>query len=104
MKHAGEPVTRRVADAPLRRYHVFIRASGLPETSPVDEQLAALLRVIEPQAAQLAKLPADAQPDIVCAFSSGNGQGGFDLSPALIARLAALGLPVAVHLYPPTSD
>jgi len=38
-----------------------------------------------------------------CGFSSGNGQGGFSISPGLLQRLARLGVEVVLDLYPPES-
>jgi hypothetical protein len=40
--------------------------------------------------------------ELLLAFSSGNGQGGFTLPVELLARIAALGLDLGLDLYPPT--
>jgi hypothetical protein len=40
--------------------------------------------------------------ELLLAFSSGNGQGGFTLPVELLARIAALGLDLSLDLYPPT--
>jgi hypothetical protein len=40
--------------------------------------------------------------ELLLAFSSGNGQGGFTLPVELLARIATLGLDLSLDLYPPT--
>jgi len=39
-----------------------------------------------------------------CGFSSGNGQGGFTLDSVTLQRIARLGVPLVLDLYPPTVD
>jgi hypothetical protein len=38
---------------------------------------------------------------LFCGFSSGNGQGGFTLDSDTLTRIAKLGIPLIVDLYPP---
>jgi len=39
----------------------------------------------------------------LCGFAPGSGQGGFTLDAKTLQRIAALGVPLSINLYPPES-
>ena len=95
----GDPVSKR--SKALRTKHCILIESSLPTSQPLEDHLVALCDVLEPVASELAAMNARCEYDIFCGFGSGNGQGGFTLSPKLLARLAALPIELVVDLYPP---
>jgi len=101
MHRKGEPVSKR-STAVLKQHWLFIE-SGLPTSEPLERHLTSLCDRLEPVASKLAAITDRCHYDIFCGFSSGNGQGGFTLSPGLLSRLAALAIELVVDLYPPTA-
>ena len=63
-----------------------------------------LLDTIEPKLEALGMLRANCRVVLSCGFSSGNGQGGFTLDTDTLGRIARLGIPLVLDLYPPTAD
>jgi hypothetical protein len=60
-----------------------------------------ILDRLEPRLDALRTLSAKYRVDLFGGFSSGSGQGGFTLDSTTLARIAKLGVPLIVHLYPP---
>jgi uroporphyrin-III C-methyltransferase len=76
--------------------------SPLGDERDMVEHLQWLLDVIEPKAEALKDLSKYCKKIIFfCGFSSSHGQGGFTLDPQLLVRLANLGIPFSLDLYPP---
>ena len=100
--HVGDPLSPRNPTT-VRKNHHYSLHSGEPNTAPMDVHLSALLEVLEPKAAALEELSRDGDLYFWCGFSSGNGQGGFALSPDLLRRLGRLGIELVLDLYPPES-
>lgn len=67
---------------------------------PVDH-LNSLLDLLEPKSSAIKEVVGEFHVEIFCGFSSENGQGGFTLGPAMLGRLARLGIPLTLDLYPP---
>ena len=97
----GDPYTKRSPS--LRKKHLIVVESALPASEPLARHLAALCDLLEPVAARLPDIADRCGYDIFCGFSSGNGQGGFTLSPDLLSRLAVLKVDVGLDLYPPSA-
>jgi hypothetical protein len=68
------------------------------------EHLKWVLDIIEPRLDALRMLLATCKVVLYCAFSSGNGQGGFTLDSVMLQRIARLGVPLVLDLYPPSVD
>jgi hypothetical protein len=64
------------------------------------DHLRWILDRLEPRLDTVRTLSAKYRVDLFCGFSSANGQGGFKLDGITVARLANLGVPLVVHLYP----
>ena len=99
----GDRVSLRCGSVVVRKTNAVFVRSGLRKDRPLDDHLAALATKIE-RGGGLGSLVGRARMDVFCGFASGNGQGGFSLSPALLARLAALGLEVDFDLYPLSAE
>ena len=100
--HVGDPVSRRPpSSAHTHKHHYYGLHSGLRDSQPMEAHLEALLSLLEAKAEVVAGLSREAKISFWCGFSSGNGQGGFTLSPSVLQRLARLGVEVSLDLYPP---
>ena len=97
----GDPVSRR-SPSNTRKVNALFVNSTLPSDKFLDEHLGAVVSVAESCREQLQSHGDQIEADLFCCFSATNGQGGFVLSPALLARIAALQLEVIVDLYPPS--
>ena len=85
----------------LRRTSFWLKASPLPDGSPLQDHLEWLLNLFEPKLQVLNLISKEHKCDLFCGFSSENGQGGACLGSDLMARLAGLGVPLVLDLYPP---
>jgi hypothetical protein len=101
---AGDRVSLRSKSEAVHQSNAIFVNSGLPSDRPLEEHLAALVNKVERAMMGLRSLGGRVKADVFCGFSSRNGQGGFSLSPALLARLTALGLEIGFDLYPPASS
>jgi hypothetical protein len=86
------------------RESAWILSSPLDKHENLVEHLKWLLDRLEPKADEVRALCAKYRVDIFCGFSSGSGQGGFILDPETLARLAKLGIPLGLDLYPPSDS
>lgn len=71
------------------------------ETLPLEEHLGEIVALLEPRMREIETLASRAELCLFCGFSSGNGQGGCTISPALLHRLSTLSLELVLDLYPP---
>jgi hypothetical protein len=99
----GEPRSKS-GKSGVHDRHYFSIQSSVVESAALDAHIEEILSLIEPRKERLKQLESEASLCIFCGFSSGNGQGGFSLSPPLLSRLAHLGLAVVLDLYPPSGD
>jgi len=97
----GDPVSKR-RKAPTRDRHYYSIQSKSNEVDGMEVHIGEILALLEPRAEFIKKLASEAELSLFCGFSSGNGQGGFSLSPGMITRLSNLGLEVIFDLYPPS--
>lgn len=93
---------------PLRKavWHdsMWLLSSPLGKERDLAEHLRWLLDALEPRLDVIKSLSEKYQIGLLCGFSSGNGQGGFTLDSSVLARIARLGVPLMVDLYPPAID
>jgi len=85
---------------PLRN-SVWILNSPLDNQYPLENHLEWLLDALEPKLEVINGIARKYETDFFCGFSSENGQGGCNLSTALLQRLAKTGVPLVLDLYPP---
>jgi hypothetical protein len=84
-----------------RRHSAWLLNSPLSENVPMELDLAWLLDILEPRRDQVQALAQKYKVIFFCGFSSENGQGGFTITSAMLARLAKLGIDFSLDLYPP---
>jgi hypothetical protein len=97
----GDQVSPKNSPWVLRREHVCVLESGLASDQPLPDHVDSLVGKIRPFAMKLASIRDRVDADIFCGFSSSNGQGGFTLSPELLASFVEWNLPLTLDLYPP---
>jgi Domain of unknown function (DUF4279) len=85
----------------VRRTSFWLLKSPLSESLPLPEHLEWLLNLMEPKLDLIGSLAEKWRVDFFCGFSSENGQGGVTFDPSLLRRLAHLGVPLVLDLYPP---
>jgi uncharacterized protein DUF4279 len=92
------------------RFKAVWRESFWSLQSPLgkDRDLASHLRwlldTLEPKLTVIRSLSEKYQVNLFCGLISGNGEGGFTLDSTTLARIAKLGVPLVVDLYPPIVD
>ena len=67
----------------------------------MDKHLGWLLDRLEPKIEEVRSLSRLHRLDFFCGFGSVNGQGGFILDGAMLARIAKFGISLGIDLYPP---
>ena len=82
-----------------RRFARWNLASPAGENATVEDQLAALLPLLEARAAAVAEAARRFEAGIHCAAYFREVNPGFRLDAALVARVAALGLSLDLDLY-----
>ena len=98
----GQPRSRRY-NVPWR-HSLWSLESPLSDDHDMADHLKWLLDRLEPRLDVIMALSAEYRVDLFCGFSSGSGQGGFTLDSTTLARIAKLGVPLVVDLYPPGVD
>jgi hypothetical protein len=96
----GEPRSKRTYRGVHDRHYYSVQ-SKISDSEPLEKHIEEILSMLEPRIDRVKHLASEASLCLFCGFSSGNGQGGFVLSPSLLSRLAQLGLEVVLDLYPP---
>lgn len=96
----GEPRSKRTNRGAYDQHYYSIQ-STISDSEPLDKHIEEILSMLERRMDRVKQLASEASLSLFCGFSSGNGQGGFVLSPLLLSRLAELGLAVVLDLYPP---
>ena len=76
-------------------------SSPLSSRIEMGEHLKFLLDLLESKTEALKQLSENCKIDLFCGFSSGSGQGGFELDIVTLSRLAKLNIPIELDLYPP---
>jgi len=75
--------------------------SPLNKAEGLDKHLGWLLDRLEPKVEEVRSLSRLHRLDFFCGFGSVNGQGGFILDSAMLARIAKFGISLGIDLYPP---
>ena len=91
----------RPSDSPVSRTSFWLLKCPLSDSLPLTEHLKWLLDVVEPKFSSISAVAEGSTMMLLCGFSSGNGQGGFTLDAKMLQRIAGLGVPLSVDLYPP---
>jgi hypothetical protein len=87
----------------VRRSSFWLVKCPLSDSLPLAEHLEWLLDLFEPKIDLINSIAEDSKIMLLCGFSSENGQGGFTLDAKTLQRIAGLGVPLSIDLYPPQS-
>ena len=99
--HIGDPVSTRNNNVKRKDYYYCIHSSCSSEQT-MENHLDEILSLLEDKKKEIYSLSKTEDVCFFCGFSSGNGQGGFTLSPEILSRLAGLEVPLSLDLYPPS--
>jgi hypothetical protein len=83
------------------RTSIWILDSPLDEHLPLEDHLKWLLDALEPKLGIVHGIAKQYDAKLSCGYSSEHGQGGCTFDAALLDRLAKLGVPLDLNLYPP---
>jgi len=93
----GEPV--QGSKRGIRTHSRWVLESPLERSETVEEQLAALLPLLEARAAEVAEVSRRFEAGLMCACYFYETNPGFHLDSALLQRVSALGLDFDFDLY-----
>lgn len=96
----GEHQSKYPEARPLRT-SIWILNSQLDEHFPLQDHLRWLLDVLEPKLVVVRGIANRYDARLSCGYSSESGQGGCTFDVALLERVAKLGIPLVLNLYPP---
>jgi hypothetical protein len=96
---AGDPVSRHRPNSTRHKTALWLLESGIDETAPLDQHIAALLDRIDARRADFDAIRQECEIDIFCGIFSDGDQGGFTLEPDIIRRLAEVGLALGFDIY-----
>jgi hypothetical protein len=83
------------------RTSIWFLDSSLDNHLPLQDHLKWLLDVLEPKLDVIHEIAMRYDARLSCGYSSEHGQGGCTLDAALLERIAKLGVPLVLDLYPP---
>jgi hypothetical protein len=83
------------------RTSIWIHDCPLDEHLPLQDHLKWLLDVLLPKVNVVHGIAEQYDAKLSCGYSSEHGQGGCTFDAALLDRLANLGVPLVLDLYPP---
>jgi hypothetical protein len=96
----GERQSKFPKARPLRT-SIWILDSPLDDHLPLEDHLKWLIDALEPKLDVVRGITKRYDARLSCGYSSDHGQGGCTFDVTLLERLARLGLPLVLNLYPP---
>ncbi|SHL04307.1 DUF4279 domain-containing protein [Desulforamulus aeronauticus] len=97
----GQPYSRRNPNSKIREENIWLLESGLNKYESLEVHIRHILSFLRTKKEFIRELQLECEIDIVCSFSSENGQGGFTLDHELLKELTENSLELVVNLYPP---
>ena len=85
----------------VRRTSFWLLQSPLDASQPLEEHLEWLLDRLEPKTDSIKSLVEKWYGDFFCGLFSEDLQGGATIESGLLRRLAQMGIPLVLDLYPP---
>ena len=92
--------TRNPAKSKTRGENLWILESKLNGQASLEAHIEYFLSFLKDHVDCVAELQAECEFDIMCAYSSGNGQGGFTLDHEILRELVAYPVDLSINLYP----
>ena len=98
----GELCSKRNPKSKIREENLWILKSKLSERETLESHIEYFLSFLKEKADSIMELKHECEIEIMCAFSSENGQGGFTLSQEVLKELTVYPIDLSINLYPPT--
>lgn len=99
----GELCSKRNPKSKIREENLWLLESGLSDQESLETHIKYFLTFLKEKAESIRELELECEFDIMCAYASENGQGGFTLDHEVLKELAAYPVDLSMDLYPPTS-
>jgi hypothetical protein len=93
----GNPKSR------VREENLWLLKSQLSNRDTIEAHVEHFLSFLKENEDGIKYLQTECEFDIACAYSSGNGQGGFTLDHEALKELTAYPVDLSINLYPPAS-
>ena len=97
----GELYSKKNQKSKIREENVWIYESLLGEQESLQSHIENLLSFLKENTNSIRELQAECEFTLMCAYSSGNGQGGFTLDHEMLNELSAYPVDLSINLYPP---
>jgi len=97
----GELYSKRNPKSKIREENLLIYKSPLSDQETIESHIKYFLSFLKDKVKCLEELQAECEFDIMCAYSSENGQGGFTLDKNILKELAVYPIDLSINLYPP---
>ena len=100
----GELYSKRNPNSKIREENLWILESKLSDQDSIESHIKHFLSFLDEKAESLRELQAECEFDIMCAYSSESGQGGFTLESETLKELTAYPVDLSINLYPQSGD
>jgi hypothetical protein len=97
----GEFCSKRNPKSKIREENVWIFESKLSEQELPQSHIEKLLSFLKENTDSIRELQQECEFAIICAYSSGSGQGGFTLEHDILKELTSYPVDLSIDLYPP---
>ena len=97
----GEQYSKRNPKSKIREENIWIFESELDEQELLQSHIEYFLSFLKENSDSIRELQPECEFDIMCSYSSLNGQGGFTLDHETLKELTAYPIDLSINLYPP---
>lgn len=95
----GTLMSPRNAASRHRSKHLWVLDSGVPETAPMSDHLAALRLILEPRRDALRSLGEAVTIDLFLGYHQSSTQGSFTVDASLVRLLGEIGAAVVLDIH-----
>lgn len=97
----GEFYSKRNQKSRVREENLWLLESELSDQHTIESHVKHFLSFLKENENSIKELQAECEFNIVCAYSSENGQGGFTLNQEVLKELTAYPVDLSINLYLP---
>jgi hypothetical protein len=97
----GKLYSKRNPESKIREENLWILNSKLGEQDTIEDHIEYFLLFLKENEAGIRELQPECEFEIMCAYSSESGQGGFTLDHQRLKALTAYPIDLSINLYPP---
>ena len=98
----GEHYSNRNPQSGIREANLWILKSNLGDQDTIESHIEYLISFLEENSNSINELQSECDFEIMCAYSSGNGQGGFTLNHEVLRKITEFPVDLSINLYPPS--